>query len=238
MSGPVRIRRAARDEEGGNWELSFADMMTLVLCFFILVVAVSEVDRAQYDQVADSLGEAMGAKAPEKAKPDIPSEWRQKLKKLEDVRRDMQARVRTSPDALSLEMRPDAVAVNLHGQVFFGLGSAELTATARDILDDLAPSILNLPYRVTVEGHTDDIPITSAQFPSNWELSASRASAVARFLIERGFPASQVQVKGLADTHPLHPNRDVYGNPIPANQAKNRRIVILVEPVREGFGKK
>lgn len=237
MSGPVRIRRIQRDEEGGNWELSFADMMTLVLCFFILVVAVSDVDRAQYDQVADSLGEAMGAKAPEEAKPEIPSEWRQKLKKLEDVRHDIEDRIRTAPDAVSLEMRPDAVAVNLRGQVFFDLGSAELTTKARSILDDLAPSLLNLPYRLTVEGHTDDIPITSAQFPSNWELSAARASAVARFLIERGYPASRVQVKGLADTHPLLPNRDVYGNSIPENQARNRRIVILVEPVREGFGK-
>lgn len=232
----MRLRRDRRRDEGGNWELSFADMMTLILCFFILVVAVSEVDRAQYDQVADSLGQAMGAKAPEKAKPDIPSEWRQKLKKLEDVRRDIEARIRTAPEALSLEMRPDAVAVNLRGQVFFDLGSAELTPTARGILDDLAPSILNLPYRVTVEGHTDDIPITSAQFPSNWELSAARASAVARFLIERGLPARRVQVKGLADTHPLRPNRDAFGQPLPENQARNRRIVILVEPVRESFG--
>ena len=236
MNGPVRLRRRRDRDSGGSWELSFADMMTLILCFFILVVAVSEVDRGQYDQVADSLGEAMGAKAPEQAKPEIPSEWRQKLKSLEDVRRDITARISRTSDALSLEMRPDAVAVNLRGHVFFQSGSAELTPTARDILQGLTPSLMNIPYRVTVEGHTDDIPIKSAQFPSNWELSAARASAVARFIIERGFPADRMQVKGLADTRPLRPNRSAHGTPIAENQASNRRIVILVEPLREKFG--
>ncbi|MBU1001833.1 MAG: flagellar motor protein MotB [Proteobacteria bacterium] len=224
-----RFRRTERDQ-GGAWELSFADMMTLILCFFILMVTVSEVNREQYDVVAESLGEAMGTKAPEPEAPVIPAEWREKLKTLEDVRREITARTRHASDALSLEMRPDAVAVNLRGAVFFELGSAELTPKALDILADIAPPLMGIPYRMTVEGHTDNLPISSPVFPSNWELSAARASAVARYFIDHGFPRERVQVMGLADTRPLRPNQDAQGNPLPENQGQNRRIVILVEP--------
>lgn len=230
MPRPARFRRIERDG-GGAWELSFADMMTLILCFFILMVTVSEVNREQFDVVSESLGEAMGTKAPEPETPDVPAEWRQKLKTLRDVQDELRARTRYATDALSLEMRPDAVAVNLKGAVFFDSGSAELTPTALDILADIAPPLLGIPYRLTVEGHTDDLPIHSTVFPSNWELSAARAAAVARYLIDRGFPRDHVQVMGLAETRPLVPNHDAAGNAIPDNQARNRRIVILVEPM-------
>lgn len=230
---PPQARFRRRSEEGGNWELSFADMMTLILCFFILMVTVSEVDTTQYDKVAESLGQAMGVKEEPKPEPQpaVPSEWRRKLKTLTEVRDEIRARIRGVPDAASLEMRPDAVAVNLRGTVLFALGSAELTPTARDVLERVAEPLMGIPYRVTVEGHTDDIPMRSDHYPSNWELSSARASAVARFLIDRGFPKGHIQVKGLADTRPKAPNRDGQGQAIPDNQAKNRRIVILVEPL-------
>ncbi|BBD08701.1 OmpA/MotB family protein [Desulfovibrio ferrophilus] len=230
MPGPVKFKRTER-EQGGAWELSFADMMTLILCFFILMVTVSEVNREQYEVVAESLGEAMGTKAPEPEAPMIPAEWRQRLKSMEDVRHEITARTRHASDALSLEMRPNAVAVNLRGAVFFELGSAELTPTALEILADIAPPLMGIPYRMTVEGHTDNIPIKSSAFPSNWELSAARASAVARYFIDHGFPRDHVQVMGLADTRPKRPNMDIHGNAIAENQAQNRRIVILVEPM-------
>jgi len=230
MPGPVRLRRS-RSEDGGAWELSFADMMTLILCFFILMVTVSEVNHEQFEVVSESLGEAMGTKAPEPETPDIPAEWRQKLKSLQDVERELTARTQHARDAISLQMRPDAVAVNLTGAVFFASGSAELTPKALEILADITPPLLGIPYRLSVEGHTDNQPIHSAVYPSNWELSAARASAVARYMIDHGFPRDHVQILGLADTRPKAPNEDAAGNPLPANQAQNRRIVILVEPL-------
>ena len=232
MDPIVRFRRTD-ERDSGAWELSFADMMTLILCFFILVVTVSEVDSTQYDKVAESLGDAMGRKvAPEpKPQPEVPSEWRQKLKTLAEVRDEIKGRIQSVPDAASLEMRPDSVAVNLRGAVFFDLGSAELTSTAQDILARITPPLLDIPYRITVEGHTDNIPIRSDRYPSNWELSSARASAVTRYLIDQGFPEHQIQVKGLADTRPMVANTDQWGDAIPANQAQNRRIVILVEPL-------
>ena len=105
-----------------------------------------------------------------------------------------------------------------------------MTRKALDLLGIITRPLLDIPYKITVEGHSDNIPIQSTQFPSNWELSSARASAVARYLIAQGFPKEKIQVVGLADTRPLVPNQDDNGDPIPENQSRNRRIVILVTP--------
>ena len=127
----------------------------------------------------------------------------------------------------------------------FQLSSAAFFASATATLSDPGQSILgNLlgrlqspafaAYRITVEGHTDDAPISSAQFPSNWELSAARAAAVVRFFVEHGVAADRLRAAGYADTRPLAPNRDDAGNPIPENQAKNRRVAIELEKIEHG----
>ncbi len=232
-----RLRRRQRNERN-EWELPFADMMTLLLCFFIVALTVSSVDEQRFTEVAQSMTTAMGKKKveqparpePVEPQPQVPKEWRQKLKSLGEVRADLEQRIGTNAEAVDLAMRPDAVAVNLRGGVFFASGRADLTQRARAVLHSMAPALMDIPYRVKVEGHTDNIPISSSRFPSNWELSASRASAVARFFIDKGVPAERMEVVGLADTRPEAPNEDLYGRAIPENQARNRRIVILVTP--------
>ena len=232
-----RLRRKPRDERN-EWELPFADMMTLLLCFFIVALTVSSVDEARFTEVAESMTTAMGKKPvarPEaaeqvEAQPRIPAQWRQTLKSLDEVRSDLEKRIGVHAEAVDLETRPDGVAVNLRGGVFFASGSADLTARARTVLQSMAPALTDIPYRVKVEGHTDNIPISSSRFPSNWELSAARASAVARFFIDKGVPAERLEVVGLADTRPELPNEDLYGRPVPEHQARNRRIVVLVTP--------
>jgi len=106
-----------------------------------------------------------------------------------------------------------------------------LTSEALTILDKLASPLTEAEYKLTIEGHSDNLPIKSGNYPSNWELSSARASSVARYFIAQGFPKTDIQVMGLADTRPLAPNTDKAGNSIPANQSKNRRVVILVRPL-------
>jgi flagellar motor protein MotB len=117
---------------------------------------------------------------------------------------------------------------------FFDSGSARLSdggkAILRGILEPLT-SALAEGYRIRVEGHTDDTPIDTPQFPSNWELSTARASAVVHYFLEQGVPAERLRAVGYADTEPKVPNRDAAGNPIPANQAQNRRVVIKLEKI-------
>ena len=117
---------------------------------------------------------------------------------------------------------------------FFDSGSASLSDAGkvilRGLLDPLTAALAE-GYRIRVEGHTDDTPIDTPQFPSNWELSTARASAVVHFFLEQGIPAQRLRAVGYADTEPKVPNRDAAGNPIPANQARNRRVVIKLEKI-------
>ncbi|MBF0329539.1 MAG: OmpA family protein [Nitrospirae bacterium] len=214
-----KLFQRRREEEAEQWQLAFADMVIQLMCFFVLIAAVSTVDVEQYKTIAQSLGKALGT--------DIKG-LQQKEKDLQDIKKELETVIVSRQDAMALEVRPNGVAIQLKEGVFFDLGKADLMENAFAILKSVAPTIMNMKYRITIEGHTDNIPIQSAQFPSNWELSAVRASAVARFLIEQGFPKEKIQVLGLADTRPLMPNTDNNSQPISANQAKNRRVVILI----------
>lgn len=218
MNRDIDFRKRERDE-GEGWEITFADMMTLILCFFILIVTISSVDMERYNAVSDIMGETMGGK-----------DDQQQQISLAEIMQGLESVISTEPNAVQLEMRQNAVAVNLRDTVFFEIGSAELTEKALSILNRIREPLSGIPYRITVEGHTDNIPIKSEKFPSNWELSGSRASAVARFLIDYGFPKDKIQVLGLADTRPLSPNEDENGQAILENQSLNRRVVILVTP--------
>ena len=93
-------------------------------------------------------------------------------------------------------------------------------------MDGLAWVMQELPYSVAIEGHTDDIPISSDEFPSNWELSTARASRVVRYLIDKGVSSEKLFAAGYADTKSKAPNLNEFGEPIPENRAENRRVEI------------
>ena len=275
--------RRRQQEDNDLWPISLADMMTLLLCFFLLIVAVSHVDLSLYERVADSMQKALvtepghpkprsatatgrtappetasvrskvnrttlaretvpGGVAPEIIKPQehkpepapVPAEEADRTgprrKTLDDIRRELAAKLAKNQNAVELIPRDTGVALNLKGAAFFDLASAEIKPDGLPLLRDIASTLAGTPYKVTVEGHTDNLPIESWLYPSNWELSSARASRVARFLIDQGVPKDRLRVEGLADTQPVSPNEDADGRPLPENQAKNRRVVILVSP--------
>lgn len=218
------LRRKHEDEEG--WSLTLADMMTLILCFFVVIAAIAKPDRQAMDSVAKSMQTAMKGEPPEGAAgmargPDTG-------RRLFDIQVELVRLLKVEKDLVAVKLRPDAVLVELPGDVSFLSGSADLTESARGVLGRLAGPLAGLGYPVAVEGHTDDVPIASARFPSNWELSAARAAAVARLLIERGLAQERLTVIGLAHTRPQAPHRDDSGRALPENQARNRRVSILV----------
>tara|TARA_Y100000588_G_scaffold203789_1_gene217608 strand:- start:337 stop:639 length:303 start_codon:yes stop_codon:yes gene_type:complete len=98
-----------------------------------------------------------------------------------------------------------------------------------EIAYELSQSPYDL-YFVDVEGHTDDAPINTPRFPSNWELSTARATGVVRFLISADVQPERLKAVGYADVRPKFPNRDLFGEPIPENRKKNRRISIRLHP--------
>jgi len=299
--------RKRRHEDEDLWPISLADMMTLLLCFFLLLVAVSHVDLNRYERVADSMQQAMvqdkpaprknlgqtppvagrtapappqtpaekpmvrskvthttlaseprppleppapkpaqtpeAAKAPgepksaaEHPKPTPPEEKAADertgptKKSLDDIRKELSAKLDISAGNVEVKPRENGVELNLRGAAFFDLASADVKPGGIPLLHDIAATLVGTPYKITVEGHTDNLPMESWLYPSNWELSSARASRVARFLIDNGVPRDHMRVEGLADTLPVAPNTDATGRSIPENQAKNRRVVILVSP--------
>jgi chemotaxis protein MotB len=214
----MRRRRLSSDD--GDWALTFADMMTLLLCVFVVLLSIARIDQASYDSVAESMRQAMGPP------PEGASEIRAKVsrqKSLYEIKQELEVRLDQEGKNVDLEMRPDAVAVKLENNILFGSGQARLSRKARQVLAQVARPLAGTDYTFVIEGHTDDVPISSARYPSNWELSAARAAAVARQLIRLGLDSDNIEIKGLADTRPLAPNTSA------ANRARNRRIVILVK---------
>jgi flagellar motor protein MotB len=124
--------------------------------------------------------------------------------------------------------------LEMSGATFFASGSATIIPSGISVLEDIATRLQLTPYKdfqITVEGHTDDTPVHTVQFPSNWELSTARASAVVQFFLQHGIDAKRLRAAGYADTFPKVPNHDSSGAPIPANRAENRRVVIRLEKI-------
>ena len=239
------IRRRADEQE--EWQLSLADMMTLILTFFVVIVSISVVDAERYQEVSESFKKGLAQKPVQQLRKEEPREQlpapepvfhtqsfeeaaREEKKPLDAVYEDLVARFAGESHSVTLERRQHSVAVNLRGSVLFDLGTADLTPKARVLLAEMGDVLWGLPYRFVIEGHSDNIPIHNERYPSNWELSSARASSVARFLMERGFPPERFTVVGRADTRPMVPNEDPTGQVIPRNQLLNRRVLVLVEP--------
>jgi len=110
-------------------------------------------------------------------------------------------------------------------------GGAELLPSGERIISKVSDALNELSFynfRVDIEGHTDNVPINTLRFPSNWELSVARASEVVKFLVNRGYKASNLKASGYADTQPTADHTDEFGRDIIENRAKNRRIVLRI----------
>ncbi len=126
-------------------------------------------------------------------------------------------------ERLGVEVQERQVRVEMQDEILFPLGSAELGEQGESLLDRLLDGLAARDISIRVEGHTDDLPIATAQFPSNWELSSYRATTVARYLIDRGVDQSRIEVSGYADTRPRAPNDN------PQNRARNRRVSLVLQ---------
>ena len=138
----------------------------------------------------------------------------------------------------AIEQKGDRLTtIDVASAAFFEPGSATLSDSGKALLQPVAASFKEerfKDYEIIIEGHTDDTPIHNTQFPSNWELSTARATAVVRYFLEQGIPATKVRAAGYADTFPKVPNRDENGSAILFNQAQYRRVVIKLEKIEPG----
>ena len=202
-----------------DWLVTYSDTVTLLMAFFAVLVAVSDFNVPMYEKVKAGLSEHLGRSDSERPTGILQLQANQAV-----ITSNTEAEVGSDKDGLVLDFPAPE---------FFDPGSADLKPAASPILKEVAGLVTRIDfnsYQIEVQGHTDDEPIQSATFPSNWELSAIRATKVVRRLISYGVQPDRMAAVGLSDTFPKAPNRDAAGNAIPANQAKNRRIVIRVFP--------
>ena len=215
------MKKKTDDKIDEDWMTTYGDMVTLLLCFFVMMLSVSKPDAAKFEQIQAGMNESLGKK---------------------QVQRPIETMLlELSDDIQSLNLEKDValgsdtqgVVLEFGGNILFDYGSAEIKPEAIPALKRLAATLQSERYNTfnfSIEGHTSDEQFSSPQYPSNWELSSARASAIARFLESRGIPRVRLKATGLYDVSPKYPNLDPFGEPIPQNRIKNRRVVIHIEP--------
>jgi len=137
---------------------------------------------------------------------------------------DLEAEV--AAGQIEIEQLREGLRLNLSEDVLFPSGSAEMNPQGREVLGKVAERVKSVPHRVVVQGHTDDVPIATARFPSNWELAGARASRVVRLLAENGVDPTRLSAVSLSEYQPRAPNDT------PEGRARNRRIEITLQPIR------
>lgn len=228
-------------EEPASWIVTFSDMMTLLLAFFVLLFAMSETQMDDFAELMASLKSAIG-------KQEVPEAGTREGLSMMDVQSDAQphavdelgALVKKELNDFESQAEEFIVANKLSGQVqveqdgrgavitisdliLFPSGAAEVLSDAQGILLNIKELLTQFDYHVKVEGHTDNIPINTDIFPSNWELSANRASKIVRFFIENGVSPDRLSAEGFAEYRPIGDNST------PEGRAKNRRVEIVYQ---------
>ncbi len=224
-------------ENHERWLVSYADFITLLFAFFVVMYSVSSVNVGKYRTVSESIKAALN---PVVSTPSAPSPFSLNANKTALVapntpgsKEVAMRRLRNLVQVLNgtphmalvriVEKINGDIVITIPDQVLFNSGEAAVRTEALRFLEGLGAAILELDRHTRVEGHTDDVPIRTAQFPSNWELSAARAVMVVRVLSELyGVPAGHLAAVGHADTRPVTANSDA------EQRAKNRRVEVVI----------
>jgi len=234
-----------------RWLVSYADFITLLFAFFVVMYAISSVNEGKYRVMSDSLisafkeapstdklierntknpeilsgtGKPIGKTVPQPHQtPDTPERQKaaDRMKKVaKSVLQAMQPLIENGQ--VRVTQSPRGVTVEINASVLFKSGEAVLQPQSTEALAAVAQVLGQVDNPIQVEGHTDNIPINSPNFPSNWELSSSRAGSVVRLFTERGVPAARMVAIGYADNRPVDTNATLDG------RSRNRRVNVLI----------
>ncbi|WP_374353803.1 flagellar motor protein MotD [Chitinimonas sp.] len=247
----ARKRMAEEHENHERWLVSYADFITLLFAFFVVMYAISQVNQGKYRVLSDSLNVAFGKvdassrtlihnspggtnqsliALPYRAKREAMEAQQllqehtkqvQQLKQMAgELKQDLRGLIEQGQVSVSENKR--GITINVNASLLFPVGSATLDPQAAGSLTDIAKKLAGSNNLIQIEGHTDNVPIASAQFPSNWELSASRAGTVVRLFGANGIDARRLVAIGYGDNRPLESNDN------PAGRARNRRVAIQI----------
>jgi len=207
------------DHPDETWLVPYSDLLCLLLALFIVLFSSSNMDKNKAAQMEYSLAAAFNA---------IPTDQQNGT-----VMNFME-------DAAGLDLGEDVgigadgkgAVLDINSLILFDGNSIKIKEEAKPTLDKIAKLLSDTKYKrfqIVVEGHTDDSPFRSKEFPSNWELSSARAGAIVRYFIAKELVPERFQAVGMAGISPKYPNLNHFGEPIPENRIRNRRVVIHVE---------
>jgi len=234
---------ASRGRVGHDrWLVSYADFITLLFAFFVVMYAFAKADQKKQQQVTaaiDAAFRSMGMPMAPTPQPtqqaptpnavmneDVLSPAAVKMD-FDRIHRELNSELagQEAAHTVSIEMGRDGLIISLREAGFFASGSATPKPEALPVLRQIADSLGRTPYNLRIEGHTDNVPIHTAQFDSNWELSTARATRIARLFLDlNAIPPDRLSAAGYAEFHP------VAGNDTAEGRAQNRRVDIVVLP--------
>ena len=228
---PQRNSSLEEEESSGSWALSYGDMMTLLLAFFVLIVSFSTVELIKFRKAMGSLRGALGVLMEQEGdavvnegqsmfeRPLLDKEIL--MKALSEL--EAQVFMLNAGEGMEIEVREEGVNFRLKEELVFDPGASELKPSVLRILDGIGKIIRQFSCEVRVEGHTDNLPIHTERFPSNWELSAVRAVSVVRYFTDKiKISPDRLVAVGCGEYRPLVPNDT------PENRRKNRRVEIFL----------
>ena len=220
------------DCSGGapGWMTTFGDLMSLLLTFFILIVSFSSIQEVEFQKAIGSLKGALGVLNSKRSTIMLSplKNMFMNLNMLAMVRPEIERlkaliEKEEFKNSVKVEELPQALKFTLQNQILFDLGKANLKPSIFPVLLEIAKIARKVEGVLRIEGHTDDLPIKTREFPSNWELSSMRAISVLHYFENMGIPRNRLSCVGYADTRPLVPNTS------PENRARNRRVEIYLE---------
>lgn len=241
------MARKQFDEEHENherWLVSYADFITLLFAFFVVMYAISSVNEGKYRVLSNALGTAFGKSQSipvpviEKNTVGVPAiivrQTAQQRQNAELLNREKDSLTGVARDILKalaplvnqgkvrVTQSSRGISVEINASVLFAPGEAKLTPESGEALIAVAQILKNDPHIIQVEGHTDSIPINTTAFPSNWELSSVRASSVVRLFLANGIPEKRLTAVGHG------PNFPVDSNDTPEGRQRNRRVEVMI----------
>jgi chemotaxis protein MotB len=214
-AGSQRFQRKSSQTDAGNeiWLLTLTDVFMLLMVCFVLLFGMSLQRQKETAVTATPPAPAMIPVPAAQAPPAIQAD--------SSLESELLAILGQEGQDVTVERRSTYIVLTFPERIIFDSGQAQLKLAVQPLLEKVAAVILNRPdLAVAIHGHTDDRPIHSRQYPSNWELSVDRATQVARTLVQMGIQPTKISIRGFGEDHPL------YANDSNDNRLKNRRVEI------------
>jgi chemotaxis protein MotB len=225
-----KSKHEGEHENAERWLLTYADLITLLLAFFIVMYSMSKVDAKKFGAMSEALQTILKGKGASilSGEAMLKAEKGGGAMKIGDLKL-LQNKIKKMAKDMGLEGKIDAemdergLVIRISESAFFDLGSADLKDQAIKVLDVIAGLLAEIPNHIQIEGHTDNLPIKTEKFPSNWELSVNRSTICVRYLIEKhNFPPERISALGYGEYRPIA------GNNTGEGRSKNRRVDIVV----------